>query len=128
MHLLSKPSHPCLITARSIYSLKVKTRAIQKKPIHLHKLKTPYRWTHNAAETYIKVLKSNEIVNSIKLFNNSTYDNNFVAYQGPNQTNQDSIEAWLKHEEANSTRQQQEDINQTPSPSEYSLQQDKESG
>ncbi len=52
-------------------------RAIQKKPIHLHKLKTPYRWTHNAAETYIKVLKSNEIVNSIKLFNNSTYDNNW---------------------------------------------------
>ncbi len=51
-----------------------------------------------------------------------------VAYQGPNQTNQDSIEAWLKHEEPNSTRQQQEDINQTPSPSEYSLQQDKESG
>ncbi len=39
-----------------------------------------------------------------------------VAYQGPNQTNQDSIEAWLKHEEPNSTRQQQEDINQTPSP------------
>ncbi len=53
---------------------------------------------------------------------------NTVAYQGPNQTNQDSIEAWLKHEEPNSTRQQQEDINQTPSPSEYSLQQDKESG
>ncbi len=26
---------------------------------------------------------------------------------------QDSIEAWLKHEEPNSTRQQQEDINQT---------------
>ncbi len=51
-----------------------------------------------------------------------------VAYQGPNQTNQDSIEAWLKHEEPNSTRQQQEVINQTPSPSEYSLQQDKESG
>ncbi len=50
-----------------------------------------------------------------------------VEYQGPNQTNQDSIEAWLKHEEPNSTRQQQEDINQTPSPSEYSLQQDKES-
>ncbi len=48
-----------------------------------------------------------------------------VVYQGPNQTNQDSIEAWLKHEEPNSTRQQQEVINQTPSssPSEYSLQQ-----
>ncbi len=29
-----------------------------------------------------------------------------VVYQGPNQTNQDSIEAWLKHEEPNSTRQQ----------------------
>ncbi len=54
--------------------------------------------------------------------------NDGVVYQGPNQTNQDSIEAWLKHEEPNSTRQQQEDINQTPSPSEYSLQQDKESG
>ncbi len=51
-----------------------------------------------------------------------------VVYQGPNQTNQDSIQAWLKHEEPNSTRQQQEVINQTPSPSEYSLQQDKESG
>ncbi len=41
----------------------IKPRAIQKKPIHLHNLKTPYRWTHNAAETYIKVLKSKEIVN-----------------------------------------------------------------
>ncbi len=30
-----------------------------------------------------------------------------VVYQGPNQTNQDSIQAWLKHEEPNSTRQQQ---------------------
>ncbi len=48
-----------------------------------------------------------------------------VVYQGPNQTNQDLIQAWLKHEEPNSTRQQQEDINQTPSPSEYTLQQDK---
>ncbi len=39
-----------------------------------------------------------------------------VVYQGPNQTNQDSIEAWLKHEEPNSTRQQQEVINQTLAP------------
>ncbi len=39
-----------------------------------------------------------------------------VEYQGPNQTNQDSIEAWLKHEEPNSTRQQQEVINQTLAP------------
>ncbi len=39
-----------------------------------------------------------------------------VVYQGPNQTNQDSIEAWLKHEEQNSTRQQQEVINQTLAP------------
>ncbi len=39
-----------------------------------------------------------------------------VEYQGPNQTNQDSIQAWLKHEEPNSTRQQQKVINQTPSP------------
>ncbi len=47
-----------------------------------------------------------------------------VVYQGPNQTNQDSIKTWLKHEEPNSTRQQQEVINQTPSssPSEYTLQ------
>ncbi len=51
--------------------------------------------------------------------------NTTVIYQGPNQTNQDSIQAWLKHEEPNSTRQQQEVINQTPSPSEYTLQQDK---
>ncbi len=42
-----------------------------------------------------------------------------VEYQGPNQTNQDSIQAWLKHEEPNSTRQQQKVINQTPSPPEY---------
>ncbi len=42
-----------------------------------------------------------------------------VEYQGPNQTNQDSIPAWLKHEEPNSTRQQQKVINQTPSPPEY---------
>ncbi len=40
-----------------------------------------------------------------------------VLYQGPNQTNQDSIKAWLKHEEPNFTRQQQEVINQTPSSS-----------
>ncbi len=39
-----------------------------------------------------------------------------VVYQGPNQTNQDSIKAWLKHEEPNSTRQQQEVINQTLAP------------
>ncbi len=39
-----------------------------------------------------------------------------VVYQGPNQTNQDSIEAWLKHEEPNSTRQQQEVINQSLAP------------
>ncbi len=39
-----------------------------------------------------------------------------VEYQGPNQTNQDSIEAWLKHEKPNSTRQQQEVINQTLAP------------
>ncbi len=39
-----------------------------------------------------------------------------VVYQGLNQTNQDSIEAWLKHEEPNSTRQQQEVINQTLAP------------
>ncbi len=39
-----------------------------------------------------------------------------VVYQGPNQTNQDSIKAWLKHEELNSTRQQQEVINQTLAP------------
>ncbi len=50
-----------------------------------------------------------------------------VVYQGPNQTNQDSIKAWLKHKEPNSTkgrtRQQQEVVNQIPSssPSEYSL-------
>ncbi len=50
-----------------------------------------------------------------------------VVYQGPNQTNQDSIKAWLKHEKPNSTkgrtRQQQEVVNQIPSssPSEYSL-------
>ncbi len=42
-----------------------------------------------------------------------------VEYQGPNQTNLDSIQAWLKHEEPNSTRQQQKVINQTPSPPEY---------
>ncbi len=42
-----------------------------------------------------------------------------VVYQGPNQTNQDSIQALLKHEEPNFTRQQQKVINQTPSPSEY---------
>jgi len=41
---------------------------------------------------------------------------NSVVYQGPNQTNQDSIKAWLKHEEPNSTRQQQEVINQTLAP------------
>ncbi len=41
---------------------------------------------------------------------------NAVVYQGPNQTNQDSIKAWLKHEEPNSTRQQQEVINQTLAP------------
>ncbi len=59
-------------------------------------------------------------------FNNSTiHQDTGVVYQGPNQTNQDLIQAWLKHEEPNSTRQQQEDINQTPSPSEYTLQQDK---
>ncbi len=39
-----------------------------------------------------------------------------VVYQGPNQTNQDLIKAWLKHEEPNSTRQQQEVINQTLAP------------
>ncbi len=44
---------------------------------------------------------------------------NCVEYQGPNQTNQDSIQAWLKHEEPNSTRQQQKVINQTPIPPEY---------
>ncbi len=50
-----------------------------------------------------------------------------VVYQGLNQTNQDSIKAWLKHEEPNSTkgrtRQQQEVVNQIPSssPSENSL-------
>ncbi len=49
-----------------------------------------------------------------------------VIYQGQNQTNQDLIKAWLKHEEPNSTtgrtRQQQEVVNQIPSssPSEYS--------
>ncbi len=48
-----------------------------------------------------------------------------VVYQGLNQKNQDSIKAWLKHEEPNSTkgrtRQQQEVVNQIPSssPSEY---------
>ncbi len=42
--------------------------------------------------------------------------NDIVVYQGPNQTNQDSIQAWLKHEEPNSTRQQQEVINQTLAP------------
>ncbi len=45
--------------------------------------------------------------------------NTAVEYQGPNQTNLDSIQAWLKHEEPNSTRQQQKVINQTPSPPEY---------
>ncbi len=40
----------------------------------------------------------------------------YVEYQGPKQTNQDSIEAWLKHEEPNSTGQQQEVINQTLAP------------
>ncbi len=50
-----------------------------------------------------------------------------VVYQGPNQTNQDSIKVWLKHEEPNSTkgrtRQQQEVVNQFPSSclTEYSL-------
>ncbi len=49
-----------------------------------------------------------------------------VVYQGPNQTNQDLIKAWLKHEEPNfttgRTRQKQEVVNQIPSssPSEYS--------
>ncbi len=57
--------------------------------------------------------------------NTSPNERGGVVYQGPNQTNQDLIQAWLKHEEPNSTRQQQEDINQTPSPSEYTLQQDK---
>ncbi len=51
----------------------------------------------------------------------------YVVYQGPNQTNQDSIKTWLKHEEPNSTkgrtRQRQEVVNHIPSssPSEYSL-------
>ncbi len=35
----------------------ITSRDIHKKPIHIHKLKTPYRWTRNATETYIKVLK-----------------------------------------------------------------------
>ncbi len=39
-----------------------------------------------------------------------------VECQGPNQTNRDSIEAWLKHEKPNSTGQQQEVINQTLAP------------
>ncbi len=58
---------------------------------------------------------------------NDAIGNACVVYQGPNQTNQDSIKAWLKHEEPNSTkgrtRQQQEVLNQIPSssPSEYSL-------
>ncbi len=46
----------------------------------------------------------------------NSYAHSLVVYQGPNQTNQDSIEAWLKHEEPNSTRQQQEVINQTLAP------------
>ncbi len=50
-----------------------------------------------------------------------------VGYQRLNQTNQDSIRIWLKHEEPNSTnrrtRQRQDVVNQIPtsSPSEYSL-------
>ncbi len=66
------------------------------------------------------------------LFNFSIFLNVYsiyriVVYQGPNQTNQDLIKAWLKHEEPNSTkgrtRQQEEVVNQIPSssPSEYSL-------
>ncbi len=96
-------------------------------------------WTY---KTYIKhVIKKLFILTFIKTWNNGKcignlkftsklyiYSVNIVVYQGPNQTNQDSIQAWLKHEEPNSTRQQQEVINQTPSPSEYSLQQDKGSG
>ncbi len=53
------------------------------------------------------------------LLNTSPNEGGCVEYQGPNQTNQDSIQAWLKHEEPNSTRQQQKVINQTPSPPEY---------
>ncbi len=57
--------------------------------------------------------------------NTSLNEGGCVVYQGPNQTNQDLIKAWLKHEEPNSTkgrtRQQQKVVNQIPSssPSEY---------
>ncbi len=50
------------------------------------------------------------------LLNTSPNEGGCVVYQGPNQTNQDPIQAWLKHEEPNSTRQQQEVINQTLAP------------
>ncbi len=33
----------------------------------------------------------------------TTLQKHSVVYQGPNQTNQDLIKAWLKHEEPNST-------------------------
>ncbi len=55
----------------------------------------------------------------ITIYDNEVSHNPYVEYQGPNQTNLDSIQAWLKHEEPNSTRQQQKVINQTPSPPEH---------
>ncbi len=73
----------------------------------LQPLPIPHRpWSHIAIDFITDLPNSNGHTTILTV----------VVYQGPNQTNQDSIEAWLKHEEPNSTRQQQEVINQTLAP------------
>ncbi len=97
--------------------------------------KVTFRWS-SAAEAASSNLKKRFVSAPIRLLYGGWSWSTFpafprgrqdapVVYQGPNQTNQDLIKAWLKHEEQNSTkgrtRQQQEVVNQIPSssPSEY---------